>query len=188
MLFSDIKDIKDCPWRWSRKSPSKEEIYHVIQYLEAKEIPRDTFLEFGAGISTWYFSQLGFTQYVCVEDYESALIQVRKHLPNVKIVSKWVDIPVQKYRYVFVDSHVGGDAGKYDRYKTLEYALKNGLIMDDAIVIAHDHAPFPEGDLSYRNVTNGWYGVINKYGWNLVKQIPLRRSFAIYEKNMLITK
>lgn len=177
-----LEDIKTCPWRWSRKSPSKEEIYHVIRYLENEGLPRDTFLEFGAGISTWYFFQLGFSQYVAVEDYEAALVMVKEYLPSVKVIAKWTDIPVQKYRYVFVDSHVGGDANKYDRYKTLEYALRNELVMDDGIIIAHDHKPIPEGDFSYKNITTAWYGVINKYGWNLVKQIPLRRSFAIYKK------
>ena len=174
-------DLKNCPWRWSRKSPSKEEILHMINWIESKQLPRDAFLEFGCGISTWYLSQMDFQEYVTVEDYEPALIQVRKHLPTIQIVGKWTEIPVQKYRYVFVDSHVGGSAGGKERYKALEYAFANHLIMDNALIISHDHVPVADMG-SVCSITTGWYGVINRYGWKLVHQIPLRRSFGMYQK------
>ena len=125
--MNNIDLLKDCPWKRTRMSPTKEEIFHVIQYIKSRNMPLDTFLEFGCGVTSWYLSQLGFNEYVAVEEYEDAINKVVKYCPSVNVVKKWTDIPIAKYRYIFVDSHAGGDAAPNERYKTFEYAIKNNL-------------------------------------------------------------
>jgi hypothetical protein len=176
-----IDELKDCPWKRTRMSPTKEEIFHVIQYIMSRKLPIDTFLEFGCGVTSWYLSQLGFQDYIAVEEYEEAINKVQRYCLNVKVVRKWTDIPSKKYRYVLVDSHAGGDALGNERHKPFEYAILNNLLLNDTIMIAHDHTMVRDGDLSRRNITTGWHGVMNKYGWELVHQIELRKSFGIYE-------
>jgi hypothetical protein len=176
----NINDLKDCPWRRTRVSPTKEEIFQVIQYIEASNLPIDSFLEFGCGVSTWYLSQLNFGRYVSVEEYEDAIIKVTNACPSVKVVKKWEDIPKNKYRYVFVDSHAGGNAAANERYKTFEYAIVNDLLYDDTIMIAHDHSVANDTDEERKLITTGWYGFMNKYGWKLTHQILFRKNFGVY--------
>ena len=182
--FLMLEDLKDCPWRRTRMSPTKEECYELINYLQAfrTHFKCDSFLEFGCGVSTWYLSQMNFDTYVAVEEYQPAIKQVNKHLPNIPVVTKWEDIPKQKYHYVFVDSHAGGDAQGNERHKPFEYAIENDLLYDNTIMFAHDHTMVEDGDTSRQSITTGWHGVMNKYGWKLTHQIKHRKNFGIYER------
>jgi hypothetical protein len=181
-----LKDVpvnfKDCPWRRTRMSPTKEEVEVLSNYLISLDNGFDTFLEFGCGVTTWYLSQLQFKDYVSVEEYEPAIEKVNHHLPDIPVVRQWVDIPIQKYHYAFVDSHAGGDAKPTEREKPLVYAIEYNLLYDDTIMIAHDHTMVAKGDISRQTITHGWHGAMNKYGWKLTHQIELRKSFGIYER------
>ena len=52
----NINDLKDLPWRRTRMSPTKEEVYSLIEYLQSKNLQFDNFLEFGCGVSSYFLS------------------------------------------------------------------------------------------------------------------------------------
>lgn len=178
----DTTKLIDCPWRRSRMSPKKDEMSTLMDYMISLNNGFDSLLEFGCGVTTWYLSQMEFKKYVSVEEYEPAINHVRKNLPHIPVVTKWTDIPKEKYHYVFVDSHAGGDADATEREKPLVYAIENDLLYDNTIMIAHDHTMVEDGDISRRSITTGWHGAMNQYGWKLTHQIKLRKSFGVYER------
>jgi hypothetical protein len=177
-----IEDLKDLPWKRTRMSPTKEEIYQIIDYAQKHGKRFDNFLEFGCGVSTFFLSQLNFKRYVSVEEYEPAIQMVKKYCPNVTICKKWEEIPKLKYDFVFCDSHAGGDALAHERHKPFQYAIENDLLLPDTIMFAHDHTMVKEQDYSRLSIEKGWHGCLNKYKWTLVKQIKFRKNFGIYKQ------
>ncbi|HUU87605.1 MAG TPA: hypothetical protein VMX17_07600 [Candidatus Glassbacteria bacterium] len=177
----DINDLKDLPYKRTRMSPTKEEIFQMIDYMQSSENRFDNFLEFGCGVSTFFLSQLKFKNYIAIEDYSPAIEQVTKYCPNVNICTKWEQIPTLKYNFVFVDSHAGGDALGHERHKPFQYAIEHNLLLEDTIMFAHDHTMVNKGDFSRLNINEGWHGCLNKYKWTLVKQIKFRKNFGIYK-------
>jgi len=179
----------DCPWRSSKLSPRRRNIGQLADYILEQPKKPESMLEMGCGITTWYLSQLNFQDYVAVETYDPPIQEVRKHVPSVKVVEKWTDIPKIKYQYLLVDSHVGGDEvlKSHEREKTLIYVMENDLLSDDAILIAHDYHRIKayRGDHTskYGKQQRGWNDAVDKYGWKISHEIMYRKCFGIYKRD-----
>lgn len=174
---------KPYPWRKTRMSPTTKGMNIISEYIKSRGAT--SILEFGAGYSTWMLHKLNFKNYIAVETFPIIIDRINSlNLPNFSMVQKWEDIPKQKYQYMFIDSHVGGNAGKHDRHTPLQYALKNDLLDLDVRIFFHDYAKIKMADNGknphkWARRYDKWFKILNKYDIILLDEVN-GTEFGIY--------
>jgi len=182
----DLFPVERYPHKLTRWSPKHRTMRFLTTFINDRIKLNDSMLEFGCGPSSFYLNQLKFKHYVAIETFEPAVDIVHKYCPNVTVLDKWVDIPVRKYKWLLVDSKVGGDVplGKWSRYAPLTYAYDNNLIAKNAIMIVHDYNRIKQSNdkpnSPWGKRHRNWNETIKKQGWKLIDEILVGRYFGIY--------
>ena len=168
-------------YRFSSRSPSKREIIWLYEWLvENKDKYKiKNILEFSCGITTWALCEaLDPNLYVAVDDYKHLVKFVETNLPKVHLVSKWEDIPSNKYDIVLIDgstgfpSEVKVDGRGVYRVEACEYSVD--MMADNALIIMHD----------WRNKRGGWRRLRKHLDENykFVDGCKIGYGFGIYQK------
>jgi len=177
-------NFKSYPWKRTKMSPSFVGLEAVCNYIEG--LGKESMLEIGAGASTWYLHQLGFKTYTAVETFPAVVERFNSlNLKNFTLVQKWEDIPVLKYQWVFIDSHVGGNALGNQREKPLIYAIENKLLKDPVIIFFHDYRGIKltnEGKNPHKwaRAHDGWNNTVRDYKLRLVETLN-KDEFGVYK-------
>jgi len=182
-----VIELKTCPWRKTRIKPPRVELQILVNFLD--QFPKESMLEIGGGNSTWYLHQLGFPVYTVVETWEPVVKDIlAQNFKDLTLVKRWEDIPRIKYQYIFIDSHVGGNASKMQREKSLAYAIDNNLLRDEVMIIAHDYSLMKDlKDVVYskrRCVGYDWYKIMEKNRFEVILEIPTegKLQFGVYQR------
>lgn len=171
------------PWKKTRMSPSISGMNIVSDYMKIHGTT--SILEFGAGYSTWVLHKLNFKIYVAIETFPIVIDRINSlNLSNFVLLQKWDDIPNEKYQYVFLDSHVGGNVGVHDRHAPLEYALEHNLLSENVKLFAHDYIKIKRANNGknphrWARWHDGWFRVLKNYNFDLLDEIN-NLEFGIY--------
>jgi len=185
-INNDLFEVGIYPYKLTRWSPKKRTMRFLLTFINDRIKSYDSILEFGCGPSSWWLAKLNFKTHTAVETYEPAIDTVHHLCPTVNVVQKWVDIPVMKYKWIFVDSKVGGDAeGNWARHLPLIYAYENNLIADDAIMMVHDYNRIKQSNDRPNSIwgkrLSNWNNTMKQQNWELIDEILVSRCFGIYK-------
>ena len=183
----DLLPVERCPWKITRWSPRHRTLRYLFTFIKPRMSEKDSILEFGCGVSTWYLNQLNFKDYVACETFEDAIQKVENKCSNVNVVKRWEDIPVKKYKWIFIDSKAGSDiTSKFSRYLSLTYAHERGFVDKNTIMVIHDYARIRKSNDNPNSIwasrMANWNKTIDEYDWKLLDEIMIYRGFGIYKR------
>ena len=93
----------------SKRAPSLKELDALYNFLEPQNGEIKDVLEFSCGITSYviYNACDKFYNYTAIESFQPCIDMVKQHCPDISVISKWTDIPDNKFDLVFVDGSSG---------------------------------------------------------------------------------
>ena len=166
----------------SKRCPPIQELEWLAKWCIKNKKPNLKVLEFGCGITSWILCEtLSPKIQVAVEQYPECIMQVKKHCPDIEIVSTWDLIPKNNYDWLLIDSSTGWPEGikpmtakRPFRDDAVKYALP--LCKKNVTVILHDYDHRKAG----WRVARVW---LENNGFECIDKYRYRFGFGIMRRN-----